>query len=121
MPNLANNAASRPRLNMQPRDSDGDGVVDDAWVVIVSEEDKGLGRYGFINTEEWTLGDLNDTASETCVDPPNNPDEETGCQKADIGKNVFWASFNLGSPTTSAGVGVDYSLVEQRSGSGRSA
>ena len=55
---MANNAASRPRLNLQPRDSDGDGVVDDAWVVIVSEEDKGLGRFGFINTEEWTLGDL---------------------------------------------------------------
>ncbi|WP_299878880.1 choice-of-anchor O protein [uncultured Cocleimonas sp.] len=111
MPNLANNAASRPRLNLQPRDSDGDGVVDDAWVVIVSEEDKGLGRYGFINTEEWELGNLEDTAEETCIDPPQQPDEETGCQKADIGKNVFWTSFNLGSPNTSAGVGVEYSLV----------
>ena len=66
---------ARPRLNLQPRDSDGDGLVDDAWVVIVSEEDKGLGRYGFINTEEWTLGDLNDTAQETCIDPPQQPDE----------------------------------------------
>ena len=112
MPNLANNAASRPRLNLQPRDSDGDGIVDDAWVVVVSEEDKGLGRYGFINTEEWTLGELADTASEMCEDPPNNPDETTGCQKADIGKNVFWASFNLGSSATSEGVDVDYSLVE---------
>ncbi len=111
MPNLANTAASRPRLNMQPRDSDGDGIVDDAWVVIVSEEDKGLGRFGIINTEEWTLGDLNDVASEFCEDPPNNPDEETGCQKADVGKDVFWASFNLGSPATSEGVGVDYSLL----------
>ncbi len=35
----------------------------------------------------------------------------TGCQKADIGKDVFWASFNLGSPATSAGIDVDYSLV----------
>ncbi len=78
---------------MQPRDSDGDDVVDDAWVIIVSEEDKGLGRYGFINTEEWTLGDLTDTAMETCLDPPQKPDEETGCQKADIGKDVFWTSF----------------------------
>ncbi len=111
LPNLANNAASRPRLNLQPRDSDGDGIVDDAWVIVVSEEDKGLGRYGFINTEEWTLGDLNDVATETCEDPPQQPDEETGCQKADIGKNVFWASFNLGSPDTSAGVGTDYSLI----------
>lgn len=111
LPNLANNAASRPRLNLQPRDSDGDGVVDDAWVIIVSEEDKGLGRYGFINTEEWTLGDLTDVATETCLDPPNNPDEETGCQKADIGKNVFWTSFAMGSPNTSAGIEQDYSLV----------
>ena len=56
MPNLANTAASRPRLNLQPRDSDGDGVVDDAWVIVVSEEDKGLGRYGFTNDEEWDSG-----------------------------------------------------------------
>lgn len=111
MPNLANNAASRPRLNLQPRDSDGDGRVDDAWVVVVSEEDKGLGRYGFINTEEWELGNLEAVATETCDDPPQQPDEVTGCQKADIGKNVFWASFSMGSPNTSAGVGKDYSLV----------
>ena len=109
LPNLANNAASRPRLNLQPR-KNADGVVDDAWVIVVSEEDKGLGRYGFLNDEEWTLGDLNDVALDTCEDPPNNPDD-FGCQKADIGKNVFWASFNLGSPATSAGIGVDYSLV----------
>ncbi|MGB3210344.1 MAG: choice-of-anchor O protein [Desulforhopalus sp.] len=110
LPNLANTAATRPRLNLQPRDSDGDGVVDDAWVVVVSEEDKGLGRYGYINTEEWELGNLTDTAEQMCIDPPNNPDETTGCQKADIGKNVFWASFNMGSPQTSAGT-EDFSLV----------
>jgi hypothetical protein len=116
LPNLANNAASRPRLNLQPRDSDGDGIVDDAWVVVVSEEDKGLGSFGFLNTQVWDLGNLEDTATvpdATChEDPPQQPDEETGCQKADVGKNVFWASFNMGSPDTSAGVGVDYSLVE---------
>jgi len=115
MPNLANTAASRPRLNLQPRDSDNDGIVDDAWVVVVSEEDKGLGAFGFINTEEWTLGNLDDTATkpdEACHDdPPQQPDEETGCQKADVGKNVFWASFNLGSPATSESFDQDYSLV----------
>jgi hypothetical protein len=110
LPNVANNAASRPRLNLQPRDSDGDGVVDDAWVVVVSEEDKGLGAFGFINTEEWSLGDLEDTATETCLDPPQHPDEVTGCQKADIGKNVFWASFAMGSPQTSAET-ADFNLV----------
>jgi hypothetical protein len=115
MPNLANTAASRPRLNMQPRDSDGDGIVDDAWVVVVSEEDKGLGSFGFLNTQEWELGNLEDTATvpdTTCyTDPPQQPDEETGCQKADIGKNVFWSSFAMGSPATSAGVSEDFSLV----------
>ncbi|MEA3278962.1 MAG: choice-of-anchor O protein [Pseudomonadota bacterium] len=111
LPNIANNAATRPRLNLQPRDTDptDDIPVDDAWVVVVSEEDKGLGRFGFFNDEEWTLGDLSDTAT-FCGDP----DETTleNCVKADVGKNVFWTSFNLGSPATSEGVGVDYSLVE---------
>lgn len=111
MPNLANTAASRPRLNLQPRDSDGDGIVDDAWVIVVSEEDKGLGSFGMINTEEWDLGNLEDVASEFCADPPQQPDEETGCQKADVGKNVFWASFAMGSPNTSAGAEEDFSLV----------
>ena len=115
LPNLANNAASRPRLNLQPRDSDGDGIVDDAWVVVVSEEDKGLGSFGFLNTQVWDLDNLEDTATvpdEDCyLDPPQQPDEETGCQKADVGKNVFWASFNMGSPNTSAGVAEDFSLV----------
>ena len=107
MPNLANTAASRPRLNMQPRDSNGDGVVDDAWVIIVSEEDKGLGRFGFETDQEWALDNLDDTG--------NVCDPEAGlenCQKADVGKDVFWATFNLGSPATSEGVDVEYSLVE---------
>ena len=43
LPNIANTGGSRPRLNLQPRDSDGDGVVDDAWVMVFAEEDKGLG------------------------------------------------------------------------------
>lgn len=110
MPNLANTAASRPRLNMQPRDSDGDGIVDDAWVVVVSEEDKGLGRFGFLVTEEFDgTATSTGTIGTMCGDPEDTEDEN--CLKADIGKNVFWASFNLGSPNTSAGVGVDYSLV----------
>ena len=109
LPNLANTAATRPRLNLQPRDSDHDGIVDDAWVVVVSEEDKGLGRYGFLNDEAWTLNDLNDTATGCLL--PDDESVESNCVKADIGKNVFWASFNLGSPNTSAGIDQDYSLV----------
>ena len=60
LPNVANTAASRPRLNLQPRDSDGDGVTDDAWVIIIHEEDKGLGRFGFQNDVAWD-GNLDNT------------------------------------------------------------
>jgi len=109
MPNLANTAASRPRLNMQPRDSDGDGIVDDAWVIVVSEEDKGLGAFGFQNDLAWALDNLDDTG--TVCELPDDESVDSNCVKADQGKDVFWASFNLGSPNTSAGVGVDYSLV----------
>ena len=41
-------------------DSDGDGVTDDAWVIVIHEEDKGLGRFGFLNTEPWD-GNLEST------------------------------------------------------------
>jgi len=111
MPNLANTAASRPRLNMQPRDSNGDGTVDDAWVIVVSEEDKGLGRFGFENDEVWTLNDLTDKATPCGGKDDIDADPDDNCVKADTGKNVFWASFNLGSPETSAGFTKDYSLV----------
>ncbi|HAJ92110.1 MAG TPA: hypothetical protein DCO71_05770 [Gammaproteobacteria bacterium] len=107
MANLANNAASRPRLNLQPRDTDGDDVVDDAWVIVVSEEDKGLGAFGFVNDEEWDF-DLENTG--TVCDPDASTEES--CVKADQGKDVFWATFNMGSPATSEGIDVDYSLVE---------
>jgi hypothetical protein len=98
LPNLANTAATRPRLNLQPRDSDGDGFVDDAWVVVVSEEDKGQGRYGFLNDEEWTLNDLNDTAI-GCV-LPEDESVETNCVKADIGKKTYSGPASIwGHPT----------------------
>lgn len=110
MPNVANTAASRPRLNLQPRDSDGDGIVDDAWVVVVSEEDKGLGRFGFQNDEEWTLGNLDDIATSCGGTAEIDQDPDDNCVKADTGKNVFWSSFALGSPQTSAET-EDYNLV----------
>ena len=107
-PNVANTAASRPRLNLQPRDSDGDGVVDDAWVIVFAEEDKGLGRFGFPNNVEWS-GNLEDVGV-PCGDPDASQDDD--CVEADIGKNIIWYTHALGSPDTSAGIGVDYSLIE---------
>ena len=112
LPNLANTAASRPRLSVQPRDSDGDGVTDDAWVVIIHEEDKGLGRFGFVDDIEWD-GNLDNTGV-PCGDP--DVDKEDNCIEADIGKNQWYISFALGTPQTSvldgvAAEDVDFSLV----------
>ena len=111
MPNVANTAASRPRLNLQPRDTDGDDVADDAWVIIVHEEDKGLGRFGFLNDEEWD-GNLETTAT-ACDDPRVDPDDN--CQR-EIGKNQWYITFALGTPQTSQSeeeVGMVDNLVAQ--------
>jgi hypothetical protein len=112
LPNVANTAATRPRLNLQPRDSDGDGVTDDAWVIIIHEEDKGLGRYGFLNDDPWD-GNYDDVAV-PCGDPDASQDDN--CIEADVGKNQFYISYALGTPATSVLDGVaadelDYSLV----------
>ena len=96
--NVANTAASRPRLNLRPRDTDGDGVTDDAYVIMVLEEDKGLGAYGYLNDEEWT-GNLEDTGTMCGEDPDANPDDN--CVKADVGKNTFYFSFAMGDASSS--------------------
>jgi hypothetical protein len=107
MPNLANTAASRPRLNLQPRDSDGDGITDDAWVIIVHEEDKGLGQFGFLNDEAWD-GNVESFAT-FCANP--DADREDNCDRADIGKNQWYISFALGGPGTSSALGDEFGLV----------
>ncbi|MEN8178821.1 MAG: choice-of-anchor O protein [Pseudomonadota bacterium] len=98
LPNLANQAASRPRLNVKSRDADGDGATDGAYIVVVHEEDKGLGRFGFEKDEEWT-GSLDDTAT-FCSDDPDADLTDT-CLKADVGKNVLYLSFAMGTAQTS--------------------
>ncbi len=117
MPNVANTASSRPRLSLQPRDSDGDGLTDDAWVMVFAEEDKGLGRFGFANDVAWDFN-IETTAVESCGDPDVNKDDN--CIEADIGKNVWWFSFAMGTPKTSvasyggadtAAAGVEFSLL----------
>lgn len=107
LPNLANTAASRPRLNLQPRDSDGDDVVDDAWVVIIHEEDKGLGRYGFLNDVAYDPS--TDNLGVPCGDP--DVDKEDNCTEADIGKNQWYISFAMGTPQTSAALEEDFGMV----------
>ena len=113
LPNVANTAASRPRLNLQPRDTDGDDVADDAWVIIIHEEDKGLGRFGFQNDVEWD-GNPESTGV-YCGDPDVSLDDN--CIEADIGKNQWYISFALGTPKTSESeddIGMLDNLVAQQ-------
>ncbi len=63
--------ASRPRVNVQPYDSDGDLVYDSAFVVMGAEESKALGE----------------GATDEDVEP------------VDIGKNMWYYSFDLQNPT----------------------
>lgn len=118
LPNIANTAASRPRLSLQPRDSDGDGITDDAWVMVFAEEDKGLGAFGFPNDVAWddeSVGEITDIA-EPCRDEagiPIDPDASRtdNCIEADIGKNLLWYSFAMGTPNTFDEATPDFSLV----------
>lgn len=90
LPNLANTAATRPRVSLRPRlDSAGNTIG--AWVVVINEEDKGLGNFGYLTSAPATsLG--------TC-DPDASKDDD--CVKADDGKNIWYHSFDMGKPQTS--------------------
>jgi len=89
LPNLANTAATRARVSLQPK-FDADGNTVGGWVVIVAEESKGLGRYYF------KVGETGETTATPCLEG----DED--CDIADIGKNVWYFSFDMGSPQTSS-------------------
>ncbi len=69
--------ASRPRVNVQPYDNDGDGVYDNAWVILGAEESKALGE-----------GAPDETGG-------GQPDEE---EPPDIGKNMWYYSFDMLNP-----------------------
>jgi hypothetical protein len=97
---VANTAATRPRVSLRPR-LDASGNTVGAWVVVVAEEDKGLGRYGF----------KTDDATVAC-----DPDVDADCVVADDGKNIWYYSFEMGKPATSAdtsATGLVANLVSQ--------
>lgn len=107
LPNVANTAATRPRLSLQARDKNGDGETDSAWVVVIAEEDKGFGRYLFQNDEAYTEG----ATATSCTD-----ETADNCETADIGKNIWYYSFDMGSPSTSTDLsdtGLVANLVNQ--------
>jgi hypothetical protein len=64
-----NVAATRPRTNLRPYDSDGDGLSDSAWVVIAAEESKGLGE-----------------------------EDDDEADKVDMGKNAYYYTFDMFDP-----------------------
>lgn len=75
IPNVANTAATRARVSLQPR-LDAQGNTVGGWVIVVAEEDKGLGRYFF------KVGESGVTTATTCVEGSED------CAEADVGKNV---------------------------------
>ena len=96
LPLVANTGSTRPRLGLKGFDSTGDGSIDDAWVVFAAEESKGLGAFFF-----YANGD---TAT-PCVegDEPiggTGNNDEYLCEEADIGKNQWYFSFNMGDPNS---------------------
>lgn len=103
LPNVANTAATRPRVSLRPRLA-ADGVtVIGGWVVVMNEEDKGLGNFGFKISDPTV----------TC-DADNK--EDTDCAVADDGKNIWYHSFDMGKPNTSAdtsATGLVKNLVNQ--------
>jgi hypothetical protein len=105
LPNVANTASTRPRLSLQPRDSNNDGVTDSAWVIVVAEEDKGMGSFFFL------VGEENVETATACLEGSSED-----CETADVGKNMWYYSFDMGSPQTSADLsdtGLVANLVNQ--------
>ncbi len=87
LPLVGNTASSRPRLGLYGYDSTGevmDAVIDNAFVVVVAEEDKGLGAFGFYEDG-------------TACTPTDNHDEvqDPDCIPFDEGKNMWYYSFGM--------------------------
>jgi hypothetical protein len=89
LPGLGNTAAVRPRVALRPK-LDASGATIGAWVVVINEEDKGLGNFAVLTSAPNTIADCDPDASQT--------DE---CVKFDDGKNIWYHSFDMGQPATS--------------------
>jgi hypothetical protein len=80
LPLVGNTASTRPRLNLfgYAASDKVEDPVDSAFVVVESEEDKGLGAFGFTDTGE-----------------PCDPETVEGCIAFDEGKNMWYFSFSM--------------------------
>ena len=97
LPNIANTASTRPRLSLQGYDSNGDSAIDSAWVIVAAEESKGLGRYAFLPGGAPCDEDADDALPEC---------------SADLGKNQWYFSFDMGDPRTLDTSGFETGLVQ---------
>lgn len=113
VPNIGNTAATRPRLGLYAYDSadttEGSATFTnkaldrDNFVVVVAEEDKGLGKFGFkvddegvflnpLESCEITKGEGEDEID----DPDGGSGTDQSCQPFDEGKNITYFSFAMG-------------------------
>ncbi|MCF8161461.1 MAG: hypothetical protein K9J76_12210 [Polaromonas sp.] len=90
LPGLGNTAAVRPRVALRPK-LDAGGNTIGAWVVVVNEEDKGLGGFAV---------DLNNPSVISGCNP--DEDKKDTCVEFDDGKNIWYHSFDMGKPATSS-------------------
>jgi hypothetical protein len=97
IPLVANTASTRPRLGLKGFDSDGDGLVDDAWAVFASEESKGLGAFFFYAVPGEEAVPCNEGDAAISVDG-----NDYLCEEADQGKNQWYYSYNMGEPASYA-------------------
>lgn len=89
LPMVGNTAATRPRLGVYGYASSGKltDPADSAFVVVVAEEDKGLGKFTFLDG--------------TTV--PCEPTEDEGCEAFDEGKNIWYHTFSMSLSDSLAG------------------
>ncbi len=96
MPLVGNTASTRPRLSLHGYDSRGkvkNAVIDSAFVVVVAEEDKGLGAFGFTDDYDPNAAPCDPKSEEEPGGgkPPPNDD----CTAFDEGKNIWYHSFSM--------------------------
>lgn len=104
LPGLGNTAAVRPRVALRPK-LDASGNTVGAWVVVINEEDKGLGNFAVLTSAPNTISTCDPDASQT-----------DDCVKFDEGKNIWYHSFDMGTPATSkdtSSTGLVANLVSQ--------
>jgi hypothetical protein len=88
---IGNTASTRPRLGLYGYDSTGkikDGLIDNAFAVVMAEEDKGLGAFTF------------NAAGNPCTQDGNS---DPDCFTFDEGKNIRYFTFGMSLKDTVGG------------------